>query len=240
MALPPAIRAVARCAGIGLCLSLISLAGTALAEPAPPMPAPPRPVPLDLALRVGASVRLGSAPNFPVDERAGASFGVSIFAAPSPRFSLGLSYEHTGLGSERGGASDAERIEVGRTMDALHAGLRLHLWNGEQVRLWAVIGPGLAWQSASAGGFVSSGFGASPVGLRCSATGGPDLALRAGVGAEFSLGSGVWFVLDAAFDNARLSSDALGDCILGAGSATLFGARAGFAYRFDDVGRYLR
>ena len=38
-------------------------------------------------------------------------------------------------------------------MDALHAGLRLHLWNGELVRLWAVIGPGLAWQSASAGGF---------------------------------------------------------------------------------------
>ncbi len=200
----------------------------------------PTPVPLDVAARLGASVRLGDAPNFPIDTRAGASVGLSIFAAPSPRFSLGLSYEHTELGSERGGRSDAERIEVGRTMEALLAGLRLHLWNGELVRLWAMIGPGLAWQRASAGGFVSAGFGRRPIGLRCSATGGPDLALRAGVGAEFELGSGLWFVADAVLDNARLSSDAVDDCVLGAGAVTLFGMRAGFAYRFDDVGRYLR
>ncbi|MEO7331651.1 MAG: hypothetical protein ABI193_23960, partial [Minicystis sp.] len=200
----------------------------------------PRQVPLDVATRVGASVRLGDAPNFPIDERTGAVVGVSIFASPSPRFSLGLSYEHTGLGYERGGRFDAERVEVSRALDALLAGLRLHLWEGELVRLWAVIGPGLAWQSAEASGFVSGGFGTRPIGLRCSATGGPDLALRAGVGAEFSIGSGFWFVTDVTLDNARLSSDVVEDCIPGAGAVTLFGARAGFAYRFDDVGRYLR
>ncbi|MFO0760764.1 MAG: hypothetical protein U0359_30075 [Byssovorax sp.] len=201
--------------------------------------APPAPIPADVALHLGPSVRLGDAPDFSIVDRAGASIGVSIFVAPWSRFAIGLGYEHTGLGNERGGAGDLDRVEVSRAMDSLIASLRMHLYEGEIVRLSAEVGPGLAWQSASAAGLVPLSTG-SYAGVRCSATSGPDLLLRAGLGAEVLLGSGVSFVAGVTLDNARLGSDAVGECIPGAGTVTLFGARAGFAYRFDDLGRYLR
>jgi hypothetical protein len=229
-------------AGIGLVFGALLRVDPAQAEaprPAVTALAPrPSPIPLDLGLRVGASVRIGDAPNFPVKDRVGSTIGLSIFAAPTPRFSLGLVYEHTGLGSERGGERELSRVDVSRSLDALIAGLRLHLWSDESLRVSALIGPGLAWQSASAAGLVSSG--ASVVGVRCAATSGPDLVLRAGLGAEVALGSGVWLLADATLDNARLGNGAVGECILGAGTATLFAGRVGFAYRFDDVGRYFR
>ena len=76
--------------------------------------------------------------------------------------------------------------------------------------------------------------------MRCSTSGSAGLALRAGLGGEVLLGSGLWFVLDAVLDNVHLLSGPLDECIGGAGTVSLFGARAGFAYRFDDVRSYMR
>ena len=123
---------------IGLLFASGLLAQTAdAADPKPAPSPPPTPIPVDLAARLGATVRIGDAPNLPIDERVGTSLGLSIFAGLTPRVSLGLSYEHTGLGSERGGLADAERIEVSRSLDLLLAGLRLHLFNREDIHLWA-------------------------------------------------------------------------------------------------------
>jgi hypothetical protein len=91
----------------------------------------------------------------------------------------------------------------------------------------------LAWQGVDARGFVTPGIGALPSTYACSGGDTANLALRAGIGGRFLLGSGFSFLADASFDNVRLSSDVIGDCAPGAGTVSLIGARVGFGYELD-------
>ena len=52
-----------------------------------------------------------------VSSRTGFLIGVGVAVAPSPRFSVGLTYEHAELGSEHG-AGDLGTVDVDRSLDA--------------------------------------------------------------------------------------------------------------------------
>src|SRR5690349_20304165 len=107
-------------------LATLLVAGVAAAEaPAPVRTSPPAPVLIDLGLHLGGVYRIGGAPAFPITERAGASYGVSAYVEPSRRYSLGLGFEHTGLGHEQA-AGDFGSAEIARDVNVLWGGLRVH------------------------------------------------------------------------------------------------------------------
>lgn len=223
-------------AAISVSFALAALLATPAATAADPPPTqtttPPDPVRVDLGLHLGGVYRAGDAPAFPITDRAGASFGVSAFVAPSRRFSFGLAFEHAGLGSEKA-EGELGSLTITRDLNLLWAGLRMHVITTDAVRIGLLIGPGLAWQGVDAGGLLTPGIGVLPSAYSCSAGDSANLALRAGLGARFMLGSGFSFLVDASFDNVRLASDVIGDCAPGAGTVSLIGARVGFGYELD-------
>jgi len=216
----------------------LATASAAAEAPAPTRATAPQPVLIDVGLHLGGVHRIGDAPAFPITGRAGVSFGVSADVSPSARYSIGLAFEHAGLGSERA-EGDFGSVDVARDLNVLWAGLRVYLLHTETVSLGVLIGPGLAWQGVSANGLLTPGIGVLPSAFACAAGDSANLALRAGLGARFALGSGISFLADASVDNVRLTSEVLGDCAPGAGTVTLIGARVGFAYQFD-VTSYVR
>lgn len=226
-------------------LATLVVTSTAIAADPTPTPTPalapapaPEPVLIDLGLHLGGVYRVGDAPAFPITGRAGALLGVSAFVSASPRYSFGLAFEHTGLGSERA-EGDFGSVDLARDLNVLWAGLRVHVVHTEKVWLSVLLGPGLAWQGVSANGLLTPGIGVPPATFSCSAGDSANIALRAGLGARIALGSGVSFLADASFDNVRLSSDVIGDCAPGAGTVSLIGARIGFAYGLE-VTPYVR
>ena len=213
--------------------TLLATTGAGAAD-APPArtTTPADPVRIDLGLHLGGVYRAGDAPAFPITDRGGVSFGVSAFVAPSRRFSFGLAFEHAGLGGEKA-EGDLGSLTITRDLNLLWAGLRVHLISTDAVRIGILIGPGLAWQGVDASGLITPGIGALPSTYACSGGDSANLALRAGLGARFMLGSGFSFLVDASLDNVRLASEVIGDCAPGAGTVSLIGARVGFGYELD-------
>lgn len=216
------------------------VAVSASGEEAPPLSAlpPPPPVVFEFGPRLGGAARLGDSGGLPITGRGGALLGAALAISPSPRFGIGLAYEHSGLGSERGDG-DAATIDVRRSLDAGWATIRLDLASLDGLRLTAAIGPGVLWQHATAYGVVWGDAGSRPRPFQCSASGSMDFGLRASIGVEAPITERVAFTTDVGIDSIRLSSDLLGNCIAGSGTATLIGVRAGFSYRFD-VTRFIR
>jgi hypothetical protein len=200
---------------------------------------PPRdPVTLEVGLRLGGSYRLGDAPAFSVTGRGAPLLGVGLAVAPSTRFSIGLAYEHAGIGTEHG-EGDLGVVDVGRSTDALWGTVRITLFHNDWISLGITLGPGLVWQSVVADVIAYGGAAFQPDVYRCNETGGPGLGLRGAVGVEVRPGGGFFFALDALLDELRLGDSPLGTCAPGAGSTALLGARGSFGYRFD-VSRFVR
>jgi hypothetical protein len=204
-----------------------------------PLPEALEPITVDLGLQLGPAFRLGEGASFPVTERIGPALAIGAFITPSRRFSLGLEYEHVGLGREQGGDGEPDLVDVSRDLDALWAGLRLHLVSTPRAWLSALIGTGLVWQHAAASGVLSQGIGRPLLTIQCSGSAAANIAFRAGLGAEVVIGSGFSFLADVLFDNIRLGSGPLDDCVPGAGTMSLFSTRIGVAYQFD-VSRFVR
>lgn len=219
-------------------------AGAQTTPPATPPPAPivlPRPaepITLDLGVRLGGAARVGDAPAFSITGRSGVVMGLGVAVAPSPRYAIGLAYEHADLGSEHG-EGDLATVDLTRSLDGLWASIRLNLFQNDRVAIGLLLGPGLVWQHVTADVILYGGTAGRPDVYRCSESGTVGLGLRAGLGAEVQLGGGFVLGVDAVADELRLGSDALGTCAPGAGSTALIGGRANLAYRFD-VSRYLR
>jgi hypothetical protein len=181
---------------------------------------------------------VGDAPAFQVAGRTGVVMGLGLAVAPSPRYAIGLAYEHSDLGSEHG-QGDLAVVDLTRSLDSLWATVRLTLFRVDRFALGLTLGPGLVWQHVSADVIVYGGTAGIPDVYRCAETGGVGLGLRAGLGAEVHLGGGFFFTADVVADELRLASDPLGACAPGAGSTAVLGGRAGFVHKFD-VSRYLR
>jgi hypothetical protein len=231
----------ARVLGGTMAVAVALLAGEARAQGVPPplpqpaplvLPPPPDPVFLDLGLRVGGALRIGSSSSVPVATRNGGMMGIAASIAPSRRISIGVSYEHAGIGTERG-TGDASSADIARSLDEIFATLRLAFFDDGVASFGFLVGPGLAWQHAHVDGVL---FGATPAAstpFSCTENGGPDVGVRLGVGTQVKLGRRFVLGIDAVFDALHLSSDPLGTCIPGAGSMVVFGGRATAAYRFD-------
>jgi hypothetical protein len=244
----PASASPARFVAAACQLAVALAAGPADADPAPavsPSPGPvitqptqPVPITLDVGVRLGGNARLGDAPASPITARGGAMLGIGVAVAPSPRFAVGLAYEHAAIGSEHG-EGDLGVVDIDRALDSLWASIRLTLFRVDRFTFGVFIGPGLVWQTVDANVILYGGVAGRPDLFRCTDTGGPGLGLRAGLGAEANLGGGFYFTLDAVADELRLGSDPIGTCAPGTGSTALLGVRGALSYRFD-VSRGMR
>ncbi len=192
----------------------------------------------DVGVRLGGAFRIGDSASFGIDSRTGALAGVGLAIAPSWRYSIGLAYEHAGLGTEHS-AGDLGVVDVGRTLDSVWASVRLTLFRVDRFAFALSIGPGLVWQSVDANVITLGGGQVQPDAFRCSEMDGPGLGLRAAAGAEVQFGGGFYFQLDGTIDELRLSADPLGTCAPGAGSTAQASVRGAFVYRLD-VSRYVR
>lgn len=199
------------------------------AAPAPPPPPLRPPISMDVTFRMGVVVRLS--PVKGITERSALTLAGGAFVSPTPLVAIGLLFERVNLGEEYGGS-------VRRDLDTLWLGVRLHAIDTDRVRLSALFAPALSWQAVSEVNDMQ--------GTLCAGTGGPYAALRAGVGLDLRLGGGASFVLDTAVDHIRLPDWVKASCstasaplamrhVISPGPMTLFGGRAGFAYRFDGV-----
>ncbi len=202
------------------------------------MPAPADPAFLDIGVRIGGAVRLGDASALTVSDRSAYVISAGLLLTPTPRFGVGLSYEHGSLGAEHA-AGDLGSIDVSRGLDAGWLGLRLNFFRTENFALALTVSPGLVWQNARSSAIVLGGAEARPSTFDCREGGSAGLGLRAGLGTELRTGDHVVLTADAVADNLRLGSDYLGTCAPGAGSVTMIGLRFGFAFRVD-VSRVVR
>jgi hypothetical protein len=207
---------------------------------APPsvLPPPPDPITVDVMARGGFAYRIGSSAGLPITGRVGGVGGLGVAVAPWSRAAIGLGWERVGIGSEHGNGDLAD-VEVSRSIDVIWASLRLYLVRASNVGLYVQLGPGLAIQHADASVLIKPDPGMQPDAYLCSESGGPGLALRAGLGVEARLAGPLWFTADAVVDHAHLSSDPLGSCAPGVGSLSTAGMRLGLSYR-ADVTRWLR
>jgi hypothetical protein len=240
-----------RAALAAVLLAGVAAPATAAAEETKPAAAPiaPQgdPVSLEVDASVGVSGRLGGAANYDVTSRGGALLGGSVWILPSPRFSLGLAYEHVGLGQERGDFLPSGSVDVTRGLHALWLELELYALRTDRVGLFLVLAPGLGVEHATASGFVNeypTSAGtlvpiASATPIQCSASDTPSFGLRAGIGADLKLAAGAYARLAFTADNHRLSSDPIGDCIGGSGTTTILASSLSFGYRFD-ISHYAR
>jgi hypothetical protein len=220
--------------------ALVLLANVARADAPAPSTAkpPPDPITLDLGLRAGFGVRTGAAPNVPIVGRLGGVFGVGLALSPTKRFSVGVSYERSGIDREHADGDLAE-VSVSRSLDMFWAHLRLRFFTSDRVHLSVMIGPGLGIQRATADVLVYPDTAGRPTALLCTESAGPGFGVRAGLGVEVHLGDALWLTTDAQLDHVHMSSDALGECVPGSGALTIPGVRFGLAYRLD-VTRWLR
>jgi hypothetical protein len=73
----------------------------------------------------------------------------------------------------------------------------------------------------------------------CSAGSGAEFAFRAAVGVKARLGRSVSLLADGGFVGYRFSSEVVGDCAPGAGTAQTVMLRAGLTYDLD-ISRFVR
>ncbi|MDI1447378.1 hypothetical protein [Polyangium sp. 6x1] len=232
----------------GAAALLVSLLGAEearaqTAEPAPaPTPSPslppapskkPRQTAVDLSAFVGGGVRVGDAPLFPITQRSGATFGFGLAYLLSP-LSVGLTYEHAGLGREDSGVVPFGAVHIARSTDTLWASVRMRFSGLEPIVPFFGVGLGAVWQSAHADGvFLVDGGLRGGQTFSCSATDSLNLGLRAIAGVEVPLGKTVSFTGEGSFDAYRLSSEVIDGCAPGAGTTNSIFFRVGLLYRFD-------
>jgi hypothetical protein len=177
---------------------------------------------------LGTAIRLDDPPAFDLTTRAGALFGVGGWVSPGRGFALGLAFENLGLGHEDVRSLAGDHGSIDRTLNTLWGRVGLDLVRAGPL-LWNVtFGPGLVWQSANV--IVSNPFGVET--LRCSVTDSMSFAVGLGSWGAWHLGHGVHALFGTSIQGNKLSSDPLGNCVLGAGSATVFTAEVGLAKTF--------
>lgn len=194
---------------------------------------------LSLELFGGLANRLeGTSDGFQNGRSSGLSFGGGVGYMPSSLLSVNLSYQHTDLGSQATPVFQLGSYSANYRADTLWLSGRVYPFSGEQVRLYFAAMFGLAWQSVSASGTrleAGSPYVGRADAFRCSSNGSARMGLGAGLGAEVLMEENLYFVTQADLQAHQLSSDPadFDFCAQGAGTATTFGARIGFSYRFD-------
>jgi hypothetical protein len=189
------------------------------------------------ALGVEATLHLGSrmgdsANGFDEEARAGLGFELAGLLALTPEFAFGLRVVRSDLGTATAvGGQDALNADYASTL--LGLGGRFFPYRTSNVELFVNLGVGLAWQDVTATGLRDDVTIAPAVPFECSGVDGPGLALGGGVGGAFRLGGELWFVGKLEGSGQRLTSNVVGECVVGIGSATLVQGGLGVLYAFD-------
>lgn len=196
-------------------------------------PGAPARVLLELGALAGASVRFDDAPALVTTRRLGLVLGGSAFVAPSRSLALGLTYAHAGLSASETAPLSADVIVVDYAAHTLIGEIRVTPVRFAWGSIFAAVGGGLAWQTASLRAtFVPLG-GLPASSLSCSASSGAEFAFRAGVGLKARFSRAVSLLVDAGFVGYRFEDDVLDDCAPGAGTAQTVMVRAGLTYDVD-------
>ena len=224
-------------------VAVMGLSSTGFAQDREVIVLPPRgptePATLDVGLHAGVAARIGGSQVYGVESRGGIVFGGSVFLNPSPRFGVGVEFSHATIGSEAAGPGEAGEIELSRHLNQLWAGLRVHLLRSQGYEGWLGFGPGLMWQGVDASGVSVTTMGQPGQAFKCSASDGPRLGLRVGVGGAIPLGGGLHLAPEALLEGDQLTTDPLGTCAAGPGTTGVFSFRFGFFFR-SDVSRNIR
>ncbi len=189
------------------------------------------------ALGVEGTLHLGtrigdSAVGFSQESRSGIGFELAGLLALSQEFAVGLRVVRSDLGTATAlGGQDALNADYASTL--LGVGARFFPYRTRDTELFLNLGVGLAWQDVRATGLRDDSSIAPAVPFECSGVDGPGLALGGGVGGAFRLASELWFVGKIEGSGQRLTSDTVGDCVVGIGSATLVQGGIGVLYAFD-------
>ncbi len=216
------------------CATLLALTpGLARAEEPPRQPVST----LDVGAAFGGGARLGNGPYFRVSDASGFVAGASTWLSPEPRYGLGLTYEHLGLGREAGGNGANGTVLVDRSAHALWLGLRVFPSRDTKNTIYLELGPGILFQRAHAVGLISNGEPSPKYdSVACDASDSADFGLRMGLGGEMTITRSLILRAGGAFSQLHLSSKALSDCVNGAGSLSELSFTAGLAYRWDVSG----
>jgi opacity protein-like surface antigen len=196
---------------------------------------PPPERTLGIQLGAGLNARLGGdTSGIPEEEPVGLAYGLGVWFAPARVWSIGLSYQRTGLGAGETSGGETS-VAVQRDLDTFWLGGRAYPLRSDTIGLYVALALGASWQSLSASGSRSSGVGGvnPPEPFACNASDGPGFALGGGVGVDVDMTRHVAFLAEVGGSGHQLTSDPIENCASGSGSVTGIGATIGFMYRFD-------
>jgi hypothetical protein len=185
---------------------------------------------LDVLLAGGIGVRLDDPPRFAASSRAVPMLETGLDLFLSERLSFGLHYARLALAPEDSGILPIGHVRLDRSVDLLWLGLRFDPLHGETIAGYLRLGPGLAWQHLDVSGFVWPAVTPgqrAPISCGATALG---FGIRAAAGVDVELHDELRFLAEVGADNLRLTSDVIGGCGPGAGTATVLGLRGGFVY----------
>lgn len=190
---------------------------------------------LGIELEGGPNARLdGKSSGITGSESVGLTYGVGVWYSPTRLWSLGLSYEHTGLGgSSTAPTGTGNTVSADRTLHSVWLAGRAYPWRTDSLGVYLALELGAAWQHVDASGESDTNPDVTaPQPFACSATQGPGIAIGAGGGLDVDLDSHLAFLVQADVAENRLTSDQIGGCAQGSGSVSNLAARIGLMYRF--------
>lgn len=203
-------------------------------EEAAPGPAPLGPR-REFAFELGAGVnaRLGEAAGYSTDRPWGVLYGAGLWWNVAAATALGLELTHVELGY--GSASNgANLVNADYSVSSAWLGGRFTPWHTDTLRLFVALRLGLSLEHVTAYGVrqPSSPF-ATPSTFDCSGTHGPAFGLGGGAGLAIRLNTRLDLVSRFDAHGEQLTSDTVGSCAAGPGSATSLSLGLGLAYGFD-------
>ncbi len=200
---------------------------------APAIPGAPDPVLLELGAHAGASVRVDDGPFLLTSRRAGLALGGSLFVWPNRTLAFGLEYAHADLDGVESPPGSIDVVSMDHAAHTLMAEARAVPFRFSVVSVFATIGAGLAWQTASTRATLPPRDGSLGGSFSCDASAGADFAFRAGLGLKARLTRAASLLVDADFVGYRFTTDLIDGCAFGAGTAQTLMLRAGVAYDLD-------
>ena len=197
------------------------------------LPPPERTLGIQIGAGLGARFG-GDNSGITEEEPVDLSYGAGLWFAPDRLWSLGLSYQHLGLG---GGETEGGEgsISVQRDVNTVWLGGRAYPLRSDTMGLYVGLALGASWQRVSATGSRAGSAGGvtPPEPFSCSGGDGPGFALGGAVGLDVDMSRHVAFLAQVEGTGHRLTSDVIEGCAPGSGSVTGIGAQIGFMYRFD-------
>ena len=200
-------------------------------------PRPRGPHDLSLQLGLGINGRFGDASGYARDSGLGPSYALGLWFGASPALALGLELSHARLG-HASADNGVNLLDADFSSSAAWLAGRLFPFRTSDFALYLGLRVGLAVEHVAATGTAQDG----AAGLlrasvfECSGTRGPALGLGGGVGSVLSLSSRLELISELGVRAEQLTSERVGDCANGVGSATSLGFGFALGYGFELAG----